>query len=194
MPSICSIEGCDNPDYIKKWCIKHYTRWRRHGDPMARVRELNRHGMYGSPEYAAWVDMKGRVLNPKHKSFPSYGGRGIKICNRWLENFQNFYDDMGPRPSKHSLDRRDNNGDYAPENCRWTTATVQVINRRLPKSNSTGYRGICIHRATNTWRARVKIEKKEFTIGYYHNIEEAALAYDIGAIFFYGDDAITNIL
>lgn len=89
------------------------------------------HGMYNTPEYRAWVDMKTRCLKEDHKSYHNYGGRGIKICNRWLESFENFYSDMGNRPSnKHSLDRINNDSDYEPNNCRWTTSKEQNSNKR----------------------------------------------------------------
>jgi len=91
------------------------------------------HAVLRTPEYRAWASMKERCLNPRHRFYSYYGGRGITICERWMLSFEKFLSDMGSRPSsKHSLDRRDNNGNYEPENCRWATAKVQMHNRRLP--------------------------------------------------------------
>lgn len=92
-----------------------------------------RHGMRYTSIYIIWLSMRTRCNNPKSDSFGRYGGRGIKVCERW-DSFENFYADMGDRPSpSHSLDRIDNNGNYEPSNVRWATNEEQMNNRRATK-------------------------------------------------------------
>jgi len=82
-------------------------------------------------EYHAWIAMKARCYNEKCKSYSGYGGRGISICERWRESVGNFISDMGKKPGPdYSIDRINNDGNYEPDNCRWTTMKVQSNNRR----------------------------------------------------------------
>jgi hypothetical protein len=85
-----------------------------------------------TPEYRAWINMKSRCYNENVPMFRHHGGRGIRVCDRWIDSFAAFYEDMGPRPSSaHSLDRYpDNNGNYEPANCRWATQKQQMGNTR----------------------------------------------------------------
>lgn len=83
-----------------------------------------------SPERAAWKNMKTRCSNPNYKEYHRYGGRGIKVCDRWAGSFSSFMKDMGPKPTPdHTLDRKENDGNYEPGNCRWATRREQSLNQ-----------------------------------------------------------------
>jgi len=116
-----------------------------------------RHGMTDTPEFAAYIDMIRRCYKQEHRAYKNYGGRGIRVCDRWRVSFENFIDDMGLRPgSEYSLDRKENDGDYEPNNCRWATRKEQCNNRR---SN----RIVCYHGETMTLAQAVTISKGKVT-------------------------------
>jgi hypothetical protein len=102
-------------------------------NPEARARvaeQRTAHGRHGTPTYRSWRSMKTRCTNPNHEGYTYYGGRGIRVCDRWAESFETFLADMGDRPEGTSLDRIDPDGDYEPGNVRWATASEQRRNRR----------------------------------------------------------------
>lgn len=100
-------------------------------EPLNPIQSRLTHGLSNTGTHRSWSMMKTRCYNPNSGSYRHYGGRGIKVCKRWLDNFENFLQDMGERPPGTTLDRYpDGDGDYTPGNCRWATAEQQMKNRR----------------------------------------------------------------
>lgn len=168
----CSIEECKDKLWARGWCSSHYHRWNKYGDPSLGRRRQEHHGMTHTREYKIWHGMTRRCTSKNLKSYKNYGGRGIKVCERWQESFMNFYADMGRRPSPmHSVERLDNNGDYEPSNCVWATPLEQSINKRAPSTSKSGYRGVSKYRGK--WRARIKFKDVEIQLGTFGDILDA---------------------
>ena len=130
----CELEGCTDEYEALGMCHKHYTRFKRHGDPNFTKRNHEFHGMTGTPEYYTWQSLKDRCLNENNKQYVDYGARGITVCKEWQESFTFFLNDMGRKPfPRAQIDRIENNKGYYKSNCRWTTSTVNNRNSRQTK-------------------------------------------------------------
>lgn len=132
------------------------------------------HGKTKTPIYRTWERIKYRCSSENHKQYADYGGRGITVCDRWLNSFENFYVDMGDRPEGMTLDRIDNDKGYSPENCQWASRRQQQLNRR-PKSN-TGISGISWSDKHSKFVVQNSVGDKKHFIGRFDTLNKAVVA------------------
>ena len=148
---------------------------------ISRIVEANsRHGLAYHPLYYTWKGMKARCYNKKATGYKDYGGRGIKVCDRWLD-VQNFIMDMYPTYTKGlSLDRIDVNGNYEPSNCRWADASTQAQNSRdIKVTNTSGFRGVSYECNSGLWQSKIFSNNKHTYLGLFNTALEAGKAYEI---------------
>ena len=142
--------------------------------------KLTKHGMTDTPTYMSWISARARCRYKKSISYPYYGGKGIDICDRWYDSFENFLKDMGERPEGTTLDRIEGSKDYYPENCRWATLVEQSSNRRHTSPCTSKYRGVSYKKTNGKWLSTLSgyNNSKSFYVGTFDTDIEAALAYD----------------
>ncbi len=139
-----------------------------------------KHGLSLSRFYSIWHNMLDRCYNKNSKQFNDYGGRGIVVCEDWLDikNFVDWVENKSNWEEGLTLDRIDNDKGYSPDNCTFSTKTIQSINQRKRSTNTSGYVGVSWDAKVSKWRARVTIFKRGKYIGYYLSKEEAVQARD----------------
>ena len=128
--------------------------------------------------YGRWKSIHSRCNNPKNKSYKDYGGRGIIVCEEWLSatTFVSWCEDTYIEGM--TLDRIDNDKGYSPDNCRWTTRTIQSINQRVMKNNKSGYVGVSWRGDRNKWTVRIRTEIRYECLGHFDDLMEAVIFRD----------------
>ena len=143
------------------------------------TRKKMKHGLSRSKEYSTWNAIKTRCNNINSVNYEEYGGRGIRMCDEWVNSFEAFYNYVGqaPEDKKVSIDRIDGTKGYEPGNVRWVVnQSIQLINRRTGKNNTSGYKGVCWNKQYNKWHSYVYVNRKCINLGYFSAIEDAIKA------------------
>lgn len=161
-----------------------------------RMKELKTiHGLKDHPLYVVWSNMKSRCYNSNAHNYKNYGGRGIAVCDRWKDSFQNFYNDVINGYHEHlQLDRIDNDGNYEPDNVRWVTPQQNQMNKRSYKNSSSNYKGVGWKKSSQKWSAYIRCNGVQKHLGYFDNEIDAAKAYNEKAIELFGEYANLNVL
>jgi hypothetical protein len=152
------------------------------------------HGMSSDRLYHIWLGMKARCYNENKTSYNHYGGRGIKVCERW-HVFENFHMDMSESYQNHvlkygesgtTIDRTDVNGDYEPKNCIWASMSLQAFNKRKGINSTSGVTGVSWSNLCSKWRAYITVDGKTRYLGYHEDFESAAKVRRDAEIKYYG--------
>ena len=146
--------------------------------------KMTKHGGCGSSTYNSWHSMLQRCTNDNNPRYEIYGGRGIKVCDKWFD-FESFLKDMGQRPNDHTLDRIDTNKGYFKENCKWSNLSDQNYNRRKDKRNVSGRVGVAV-KSNGKFVAYITKNYEYKNLGEFDSIEKASEAREFAEIEVYG--------
>lgn len=163
--------GCIRKGMIKPWMIKHGFRYH--------------------PIWPVYYAMIRRCVAEKDSNYTNYGGRGIKVCDRWASDFKegfiNFLEDMGERPEGFNLDRIDPCGDYTPENCRWVDKSVSSYNTRKKSTNTSGRTGVKWNEKLGKWISCIDVCGSYKHLGCFTSLDDAVKAREAAEILYFGE-------
>lgn len=143
------------------------------------IKRNTKHNKSKTRTYRIWKDMKRRCLSPTRPRFKDYGQRGITVCERWQDSYDNFLADMGEAPINYTLERIDNEKGYTPSNCKWVSYLEQAHNQRIRSTNNSGYRGVYYCKTVKRWKAQVNYAGKCLFCKSFKTITQAVVARNI---------------
>ncbi len=155
---------------------------------------INRkHGLYEHPLYGVYVKMKARCYDSKQYGYHRYGGRGIVICQKWLDSFENFYHDvLDGYDETLQLDRIDTDGNYEPTNCRWVTPQQNGYNKGSETNSTSKYKGVSWDSSRNNWVVQIARKGMKKISKRFNNEVDAARYYNSLAVTYFGEYAYLN--
>lgn len=175
---------------VKSYCITDLIRGKTKSCGCLRkeyiLEKLTKHKRADTPMHNIWRSMKQRCLNSNDRGYKHYGGRGITVCERWENSFDNFLADMGEKPLGCELDRINNEKGYSPENCRWATKSENAFNTRKRKDNTSGKTGVSWNKNSKKWRVQIWVNGEQKSLGLFENFDEAVQARKQAEFEFFG--------
>lgn len=154
----------------------------------ARMMQANtKHGLRYHRIYNIWNKMLSRCNNVNDSAYLEYGAAGIKVCARWVESFENFFEDMGLPKEHESINRVGGSNLYSKETCEWADATTQCYDQRKRKDNKSGRTGVCWDNEAGKWVATISKHGRQYKLGRFTNIEDAIKRRELAELEFYGE-------